>query len=120
MSQLQTHVNHPQNYQVLQPGEVFHYSCLQPGASQGPAGAVWVGAAALFDYWTVFGLTVQVFGIARELAGQSSQDTEHVVLELHWSVTGSGLNAGTQGHVWDHPQWDWQPSKRNDNMLIVH
>lgn len=102
----------------LQPGQVSHCSCLQPEVSQQPAGAVWVGAAALFGCWTVFGLTVRVFGLAQELSGQSLQDTERV-LELHRAVTGSGLKAGIQEHVWDHPRWDLQPLKRNNDLLIV-
>lgn len=78
---------------------------------------VWVGAAALFGCWTVFGSTAQIFGVVQELSGRSLQDTEHV-LELHWSVTGSGLGAGTQGHVWGHPRWDLQPSKRNEGLIV--
>lgn len=110
--------NHPQNYQVLQPGEVSHCPCLQPEVSQRPAGVLWVGAAAPVGRWVVFGWTEQVFGVAQGLAGQSLQDTE-LGLELHWSVSGSGLSAATRGHVWGHPRWDWRPPKRKEKALIV-
>lgn len=71
----------------------------------------------LFGCWIVSGWTVQVFGIVQELSGRSLKDTGHG-LEPHWSVTGSGLSSGTQGHVWGRPRWDLQPAKRNENVLI--